>query len=208
MLGPDDTLDVGLARRQVAGVLAACPDACVMLRVHVNPPPEWCAANPAECVGYADGPAEPEVRRGLERWVGRDNEAPVRASFYSEKWRAWARERLARFCAALAAAPEGAAVFAIQVANGVYGEWHQFGFFCHDPDTGDAAQAAFRRWLESRYGDDAGLARAWSRPGARIAEARAPDSAAREEASVAVFRDPARQRCTIRGSRLFESPES
>jgi hypothetical protein len=197
LLAGDGPLDITPARRQVAGILAACPEAFVMLRVHVNAPPQWCEANPPECVGYADTPATPEARRGLERWVGRDNEAPVRASLNSGKWRAWASARLAEFCAALAAAPEGAAVFAIQVACGVYGEWHQFGFFCHDADTGEAAQAAFRRWLGARYGTDAALARAWSRPGARLADAVAPGSPEREETALAIFRDPVRRRDVI-----------
>ena len=34
LLGPDDALDVTLAQRQVRGILDACPDAAVMLRVH------------------------------------------------------------------------------------------------------------------------------------------------------------------------------
>jgi len=197
VLDPEGALDLTLARRQVAGIVAACPDACVMLRVHLNAPPEWCARHPDECAGYADAPAEPETRRGLERWLGRDNDAPVRASFYSERWRAWAREHLGRFCAGLAATPEGAAVFSIQVAYGVYGEWHQFGFFCHDPDTGPAAEAAFRRWLAALHGGEAGVARAWRRPGLTLAEVRAPDSAARESAHVALLRDPVAQRSVI-----------
>lgn len=197
LLGPGDTMDFSLVRRQVAGVLAAAPQAYVMLRVHLNPPPSWCAENPDECVAYADGPAQPEVRWGLERWIGRDNDAPVRASFYSEKWREWARRQLARFCAGLAASPEGAAVFSIQVANGVYGEWHQWGFFCHDPDTSPAAEAAFRRWLQSRYGDEAALARAWGKPGQTLAGVKAPAVAPREAAGVAMLRDPARQRDVI-----------
>ena len=197
LLGANDEMDFTLVRKQVAGVLAAAPDAYVMLRVHLAPPPEWCEQNPDECVAYADGPAEPEVRWGLERWVGRDNEAPVRASFYSEKWRAWATRQLARFCAGLAATPEGAAVFSLQVAYGVYGEWHQFGFFCHDPDVSPAADAAFRRWLQKKYGDESALARAWSRPAITWAEVKGPSSSAREKADLATLRDPAQQRDVI-----------
>ncbi len=197
VFGPRGGINLSLARRQVAGIVEACPGAFVMLRVHLNATPEWCEANPDECVGYADCAAEPERRRGLERWVGRDNDAPVRASFFSEKWREWARVRLARFCAELAATPEGASVFAIQVACGVYGEWHQYGFFCHDPDTGPAAESAFRRWLLARHGDEAGIARAWGRPGLSVDGVRAPDSAARERAHAAILRDPAGQRDVI-----------
>ncbi|SDR84679.1 beta-galactosidase [Opitutus sp. GAS368] len=197
LLGPDDTMDFTLVRRQVAGVLAAAPNAYVMLRVHLNAPPAWCTAHPDECCAYADGPAQPEVRWGLERWVGRDNDMPVRASFYSDKWRAWARRQLARFCAGLAATPEGAAVFSLQVANGVYGEWHQWGFFCHDPDTSPAATGVFRRWVQARYGDEAALARAWAQPGLTWAGVTPPASPAREAADLALLRDPARQRAVI-----------
>ncbi len=197
LLRPDGTLDVSLARRQVAGVLAVCPEARVMLRVHLNPPPDWCEAHPGECVGYADGPAQPEVRRGLERWIARDNEQPVRASFYSEAWRRWATDKLAAFCADLGASPEGGAVFALQVAYGVYGEWHQFGFFCHEPDTGSAAEAAFRRWLVRRHGDEQKVGAAWGRPGLRLAEVRAPSAEEREAADVATLRDPGRRASVI-----------
>lgn len=197
MIGADGKLDITLARRQIAGVLAACPDAHVMLRVHLNAPPEWWAAHPGECVGYADGPAVPEKRWGLERIIGRDNEQPVRASFYSEPWRAWARGYLAEFCATLAATPEGAAVFAIHLAYGVYGEWHQFGFFCHEPDSGPAAVAAFRRWLQTRYADAATLAIAWRKPGLTWAQAQVPTTGERAAADSAMLRDPQRQRAVI-----------
>lgn len=197
MVGADGKLDISLARRQVAGILAVCPEAKVMLRVHLHTPPEWWAANPDECVGYADGPATPETRWGLERPIGRDNEHPVRASFYSEKWRAWARGHLRAFCAELSGTREGAAVFALQVAYGVYGEWHQFGFFSHEPDTGPAATAAFRTWLQGRYGEEAALATAWDRPGLRWADAACPDAAARARADIAGLRDPRRQRAVV-----------
>ncbi|WP_438481550.1 hypothetical protein [Oleiharenicola lentus] len=197
LVDQNDAMDFALVRKQIAGVLAAAPDAYVMLRVHLNAPPEWCAQNPDECVAYADGPAQPEVRWGLERWVGRDNDMPVRASFYSEKWRAWAQRQLARFCVGLAATPEGNAIFSLQVANGVYGEWHQWGFFCHDPDTSPAAEGAFRRWLRAKYGDEPTLAKVWAKPGATFAGVRAPTSPEREASAVAILRDPATQRDVI-----------
>ena len=54
MLGQDDRLDITLARKQIAGVLAACPEGAVMIRLHVNAPAWWLARHPDECVGYAD----------------------------------------------------------------------------------------------------------------------------------------------------------
>lgn len=199
MIGPDDRLDITLARKQIAGVLAAGgARALVMPRLHINAPPWWCERNPGECVGYADGtPPNPEKRWGLERLIGRDLVAPLRASFYSEKWRAWARGHIAEFCARLAATPEGASVFAMQIANGVYGEWHQFSFFNNDPDNGPAAAAAFRRWLRARYKTSAALASAWSREKLTLAAAAIPGRASRAIADLGIVRDPVLRRPVI-----------
>ena len=60
MIGEDDQLDITLARKQVAGVLEQCPDAAVMLRVHVNALQWWLDRNPSEMVGYADVELEQE----------------------------------------------------------------------------------------------------------------------------------------------------
>jgi hypothetical protein len=197
MLSPDGVLDISLARRQIAGVLAQCPDAAVMIRLHVNAPPWWCERNPDECVGYADVKAEETAAWGLRRLLATDGGNPIRASFASVKWQHWANAHLAAFCRQLSAVPEGDAVFAIQIANGLYGEWHQFGFLHHDPDTGVAATQSFRAWLQQRYVDNGGLARAWNRPGAKIAEVQPPDTPARERAARGVMRDPRTQQDLI-----------
>ncbi len=197
MLSEDNVLDITLARKQIAGVLAPCPDAAVMLRLHVNAPAWWCARQPDECVGYADVPAHEPPGWGLRRPLGTDGDQPVRASFASRPWYDWATAHLRDFCIQLTATPEGGGVFCIQLANGLYGEWHQFGFLHHDPDTGVAATRSYRAWLQQRHGDDDGLARAWHRPGARIAEVVPPDSPAREHADLGPLRDPRQQQDII-----------
>ena len=60
MIGEDDQLDITLARKQVAGVLEQCPEAAVMLRLHVNAPQWWLDRHPDALVGYADTEPEPE----------------------------------------------------------------------------------------------------------------------------------------------------
>jgi hypothetical protein len=194
---PDGPLDLALARRQIAGVTAQCPDAAVMLRLHVNAPRWWCDRHPDECVGYADTAVEEKEPWGLVRPLGEDGRRPLRASFASLRWREWAGAHLADFCTRLGATPEGGAVFAIQLAYGLYGEWHQFGFLHHDPDTGGAAVRSFRAWLRARYADDAGLARAWHRPGARLDDVLPPDSPARERGDLGPLRDPRKQQDII-----------
>ncbi len=198
MLTADGTLDIDLARRQIAGIRAAAPAGAVMLRLHVNAPPAWCAEHPKECVGYADTEAYDPPRHGLLRPLADDAQRPIRASFYSTVWQDWAHARLREFCTALAATPEGDALFCLQIANGVYGEWHQFGFLHHDPDNGPAATAAFRAWLRQHYADDVeAFAMAWSRPGLSWDDAEVPLSPARETASRGILRDPATQRDVI-----------
>jgi hypothetical protein len=198
LVDADGVLDIALARRQVAGVLAQCADAQVMIRLHLNPPADWLRTHPEACVAYADTVSEDtSLRWGMLRPLSGDEARPLRASFASRDWRAWADAQVRAFCRLLAAAPEGDAVMGIQIANGVYGEWHQFGFLMHDPDVGPAATAAFRAWLAAAYHDDAGLAQAWGEPSARIALATLPDSAEREAADQGILRDPQHRQRTI-----------
>jgi hypothetical protein len=197
MLGADDHLDITLARKQIAGVLAACPEGAVMIRLHVNAPAWWLAQNPDECVGYADVAVSESEPWGLVRRVGTDGDTPVRASFASRLWYDWITGHLRDFCAQLAATPEGGGLFSIQLANGLYGEWHQFGFLHHDPDTGVAATKSFRAWLRERYGSDAQLAAAWRRPGVRLADVNPPGTPERERADLGPLRDPRKQQDII-----------
>ncbi len=197
LLGEDHRLDITLARKQIAGVVAQCPDAAVMLRLNVFAPLWWCARHPEECVGYADITPQELPAWGLNRLVGTDGDRPVRASFASRAWHGWATAHLRDFCTQLAATPEGDALFCLHLANGLYGEWHQYGFLHHDPDTGIAATQSFRTWLRARYGTDAELARVWHRSDARIDEALPPDTSARERADCGPLRDPRIQQDVI-----------
>jgi hypothetical protein len=197
MLSPDNRLDLTLARRQVAGVLAQCPEGAVMMRLHVNAPAWWLAQHPDETVGYADAPVSESETWGLVRRLGTDGDTPRRASFASKLWFDWAAAHLRDFCRQLGASPEGGGVFALQLANGLYGEWHQFGFLHHDPDTGVAATKAYRTWLRDRYGTDARLAAAWHRPGVTFDTVHPPDTPSRERAALGPLRDPRQQQDLI-----------
>ena len=197
VLDADRRLDLTLARKQIAGVLAQCPDAAVMLRLNVAAPLWWCELHPEECVGYADVAACEPPSWGQRRLVGTDGDNPVRASFASRVWQDWATTHLRAFCTELAATPEGDALFGLHLANGLYGEWHQYGFLHHDPDTGTAARHSYRAWLRARYGTDAALASAWHRPAARLDTVEPPDSPARERADCGPLRDPRQQQDVI-----------
>ncbi len=193
MLGEDDRLDITLAQKQIAGVLAQCPEGAVMIRLHVNAPAWWLDRNPDERVGYADVPVSETATWGLVRRVGTDGDTPARASFASRKWYDWITPHLRDFCTRLGRTPEGNGLFSIQLANGMYGEWHQFGFLHHDPDTGVAATHSYRAWLRNRYGSEETLAAAWGKPGVRLDTVNPPDTPARERADLGPLRDPQKQ---------------
>jgi hypothetical protein len=185
-----DEFSIELARRQVAGVLAVCPDAAVFIRVHVNPPHWWMKANPDEMVGYATGEAEDEGE--VERLITRDMDRVVRVSLASDKWREELGGIFTRFCQELARSPEGKRVVGLHLACGAYGEWHYWGVY-HGPDTGPAMTRHFRSWLASKYRSDDALKKAWGRPEAMLKAATVPAHADRIGTSHGIFRDPARE---------------
>lgn len=184
-------LDLAPARRQLRGVLDACPQAAVVVRLHVNAPAWWNRAHPEECVQFADGPVE-EHYAGLPfNYEDGDIFRSPRASLASERWRQDAGARVAEFCRRLARSPEGRSVIGIHVAGGVYGEWHPFGFIKHEPDVSAPMLAAFRRWLKHKYGADEQLREAWRNPDVTCATAAIPDTAVRRCcAGGGIFRDP------------------
>ncbi|MFN0216836.1 MAG: hypothetical protein ACKVT2_21480 [Saprospiraceae bacterium] len=184
-------LDMALARRQIRGVLDACPGASVVVRLHVNAPLWWNRAHPQECVQYADGPVQ-ELPNGLpfnheDGDVVRSN----RASLASELWRKEAGKKVEVFCRRLARTREGKAVIGIHISGGVYGEWHPWGFIKQEPDVSLPMQNAFRKWLINKYLSDKNLQTAWGDPAVTLTNAAVPDSSERRCCADGFFRNPA-----------------
>ncbi|MFO7958266.1 MAG: hypothetical protein R6X33_14360 [Candidatus Brocadiia bacterium] len=192
----EDEFDIEPARRQIRGVLEAIPDAAVFLRFHVNTPPWWNEAHPDELVRYADCEVQEEApdRRHI---MDGDLEPRPRVSLASRLWRREAGEKLSEFCRLLADTPEGNVLAGLQIACGVYGEWHYWAFIEHDPDTGPAMTAEFRRWLRQRYGRDDVLQEVWGDPSASLSNAQVPGLAERRKTADGFFRDPRRERRVI-----------
>jgi len=157
----NEALDMELVRRQLRGVLDVNPQAAISIRLHVNAPPWWNADNPDELTQYADGPVADIPVRGLHRPLEHDLDRTPRASLASRKWRTEAGNKLAEFCSRLADTEEGASVYGIHPACGVYHEWHYWGFIEHDPDTGPCMTRYFREWLTEKYKSNEGLRAAW-----------------------------------------------
>ncbi|MCC6463085.1 MAG: hypothetical protein IT260_21625 [Saprospiraceae bacterium] len=190
-------LDMALARRQLRGVLDACAEAAIVLRLHVNAPMWWNRAHPDECTQFADGPLE-EFPEGLPfNHEDGDIYRSRRASLASEKWRAAAGERVREFCRRLQHTAEGRAVVGLHLAGGVYGEWHPWGFFRYEPDVSAPMQQAFRHWLRAKYGSDQALQAAWNDPAAALSSATVPDTNARRCCADGFFRDPSREQAVL-----------
>ena len=192
----DGRLDIMPARKQIAGILEVCPEAAVIFRFHVTAPQWWTRSFPDEWVRYADTDYQDEPPDGLVRIIEEDNAPVRRVSMASTLWKSEASQRLKQFLQDLAATPEGNALAGIQVANGIYGEWHNWGFFRNEPDVSTSMQRHFRNWLRDRYGSDAALQKAWNRPGITMNTAQVPAMAERA-ATAGIFRDPVREQPAI-----------
>jgi hypothetical protein len=192
-----DTLDIGKARRQVRGLLEVCPDAGVVIRIHVNAPFWWNEENKEECTQYADGPVDIRTYGPPFNNEDGDVDRPLRASLASMKWRKESGEKLAEFCRAMANTPEGKSVIGIHVSGGVYGEWHYWGFIDHDPDTGPAMTQYFRNWLRKKYISDEAMQKTWNSIKYTLDNAIVPDLSERNFTSDGNFRDPSLEQRVI-----------
>lgn len=192
----EGTFDLTLAKKQIQGVLDVCPHAAVFLRFHVNPPKWWIQAHPEECVKYFDAEPAPDVDYGLQRIIEDDNRRPVRQSLASRKWRDTATEKLILFCETFAREPESAALAGLQVAAGIYGEWHAWGFQTVEADASEPMQRYFQQWLLEKYKTNLALEQAWNVPGITFERASVP-SVSERETTAGIFRDPAREQKVI-----------
>jgi hypothetical protein len=193
-----DTLDIDKAQRQVRGVLAQCPDANVVIRIHVNAPFWWNEANKDECTQFADGEVDESLKAGLpfhnEEY---DINRSLRASLASEKWKAEAGQKLVEFCKKLSKTAEGKSVVGMHVSGGIYGEWHYWGFIKHDPDTGKAMTQYFRNWLKNKYKTNENLQKAWKSNAFSFENVTVPNVEERLKTQDGIFKDPAQEQRVI-----------
>lgn len=193
----DGSINLDTAQLQLKGVLNACPDAAIFLRFHVNPPKWWQRLNPRENTLYADTTAKPDIDFGLQRIIEDDEETPVRTSLASAKWQQQAGEKLKTFLQQLQTIPEAKAIAGIQVAGGVYGEWHQWGFIENEPDISQPMLIYFRQWLQQKYTSDKKLQLAWNDTAVNFATISFPTLIERKTTRAGIFRNPVYEQKTI-----------
>ena len=183
---------------EIAAVVAADPEAKVILRLHLNPPYWWLRDHPEEQVLY-DG--RPGVDDGeMQRLIRDDEKGRLRASLASTRWLREAGELLRLFCEKEQDTEEGQHVIGIQPACGLFGEWAHFG---GGNDTSACMLARFRRMLSDEYGTDAALQAAWGRADVTLADAPfEPDSA---RGTDGIFRDPVLSRGAIDAQKCLQT---
>jgi hypothetical protein len=209
--------------------LAQDPDASVLLVVDDLYAPHWWALqNPDELVQDQNGAVVLSAGRCLyrRRYVAKDEmaeawEAQQKGGTFDKAWGAaysgffMASPASARYHALIAeyltalrrhiqAQPYGAAVIGYWFTWGYDGQWHMVDD-CgpeqpHYTDYSPAMLQRFRRFLERKYGSDAGLQAAWRDAGVTLATASFPDPARRDldqEKGHDYILDPARDQCLI-----------
>ncbi|MCC6410953.1 MAG: hypothetical protein IT270_04805 [Saprospiraceae bacterium] len=187
---PSGDLDLTLAERQINGLLEVAPEAMVFLRLHVDAPEWWLKKHPEETVAYGKTVPHPDLTGSFFRRMEADPRAPIRVSLASVLWQNEAGVQVAAFCKNLSKNKSGRQVVGIQVAGGVYGEWHQWGFLKWEADSGPAMTRHFQSWLRNQYPEVQELKKAWNDPLVTYYNATVPDSAARAQTGAGNFRLP------------------
>ena len=173
----------------LTAIIETNPKAAVLLRLHVNAPYWWMRDNPDELCVYGVG-GVPYVDDGeYERVIDGDEDNRMRASIASEKWKTDASVALKKLLEGIMDTPQGRHVVGIQIAGGVYGEWHQWSSGYH-PDYGKPMIDYFRRYLREKYDTDEALKAAWKDPNATIDGAVPAPPQLRQPENGAPYRHP------------------
>ena len=193
----DGSIQTDTAQKQLRGVLDVCPDAAIFIRFHVNPPKWWQQKYPEQNTVYADTTSMPDISWGLQRIIEDDEENPTRHSLASSKWKEEASVKLTEFLRQLKNLPEANALAGVQVAGGVYGEWHYWGFIKNEPDMSAPMLDYFRTWLKEKYKTDKALQAAWNDQKVSFHSASLPSLQERNNTTAGIFRDPLKERKVI-----------
>ncbi|MDX2188370.1 MAG: hypothetical protein SFY32_00790 [Bacteroidota bacterium] len=197
----DGTMDYSIPLKQIRGITEVCPNANVMFRFHVNAPPFWFDKNPDEAVVYDSLGTpyySPNVKYGVvQRLLDGDARATKRVSLASEKWKTEISAKVNQFLREFSKYPEANHLAIIQIACGVYGEWHYWGFNGRDPDLSQAMNDKFREFALKKYVTDASLKKAWNDKNITFNTIQVPNSTERAVTGDYVFRNPMTDRKVI-----------
>ena len=139
--------------RRLAALVAEDPQAQVLLQVPLDSPPWWEALHPEALAPSPAAPPELCAERKL-----------THASWYSPAWREAAREALRNLVKHVEAGPWAGRVLGYELESGRAGRWVPWHQAAEFQETSPVAQAAYRRWLETKYGSLVELRSAWGQP--------------------------------------------
>lgn len=153
---------VELLRQSTEPLLAAVPDALILLRVGLHPPMSWIEAHPEELVTYNGGRHLPVDLRS-ESYCA---QLPGMYSLCSARWREDGARALEQFIDEVQALPCGPRVIGYFLAAGGTSEWYypqnsinrEKNLYA---DFSDAFRLEFGQILREKYGSEAALQAAW-----------------------------------------------
>lgn len=145
--------------RRLAALVELDPAARVLLRVDFDSPPWWEQQNRETLV--------PSPRSLPPLMAERK---PTHASWYSPTWRQAARQALQSLVKHVETGPWAECVFGYELDSGRGGRWVPWHQAVELQETSPAAQAAFRAWLQRKYGGLAALRVAWGQPRQPLAD--------------------------------------
>ena len=182
---------------ELRAIINANPNVGIILRLHLSPPYWWLRDNPKEiCVFGKEGPYR-DNGEDSERLIKDDAENFMRVSLASEKWKKEASQQIVTMLKQISQFEESDHLVGIQVACGVYGEWHQWGFFGYHPDYSQPMTTFFRKFLKQKYKTDKNLQEAWQNDNVKLSTAQlAPYESRYFDQSVS-YRDPKQERWAI-----------
>jgi hypothetical protein len=191
-----DAFDLGVFSARMAAALDGDPQAYILIRLHVNPPPFWVKAHPDEmCRGQTlDG-----TDSGPQRWP----------SFSSPVWRRDLAEALTELVHRIDREHWAGRLIGFQVMAAHGGEWvYHFtrtGFHDYSP----CQVREFRNWLRGKYETDAALQTAWNDPDVTIDTAVVPPPAVRAHRDVwnELGRAPPADQPPERSNSIFIDPK-
>ena len=181
---------------EIEAVMDANPDARVFLRLHLNPPYWWLRDHPEECVVYRteDGDIFGIDDGEQDRLIRGDDSTSLRVSLASKRWQTEAAEKLVMLLNAIKGTRAGRGLVAIQIAAGMFGEWHAWGRCV--ADVSHPMQENFKAYLEECYPDEQALRAAWADSCVSFDTARySPEPFAPYD--VGCFRDPSKSQRII-----------
>lgn len=191
---PESGIDVSFAIKQLEGLRAVCPDCRVIIRLHVNSPVWWINKHPEEGVAFADAPTIPNRKFPLFQSLLDDDLKNIeKTSLASALWKNESTGVIKEFVKLMRQSDVADSLIGIHVANGLFGEYHYWGFMHYCPDVGETMAKYFLGWLKRKYGTVAALRKAYG-DGKITFEDVHPAGLERYILDRGIFRDPKTRR--------------